>query len=94
LGENNTWENDMFAQYQMWDWNQTGANLRSFKSGHWKLVKDFKHPGMDELYNLEIDPDERTNLINSTDPEAVKQKKNLQKKMIEKMREIDDHVDV
>jgi choline-sulfatase len=83
-------DNDMFSQYKMWDWNQTGANLRSYKNGHWKLVKDFQHQNKDELYNLKTDPDERINLIKSNDPAVVRQKKMLKGKLLEKMKEIGD----
>lgn len=92
-GEKTDWDNDLFAQYKMWDWNQTGANLRSLKSGNWKLVKDFNHNNMDELYNLQHDPDERINLIDSDEMKTVRQKRVLEEKLLKKMGEIGDNAD-
>lgn len=57
------WNNDVFAQYQMAEWNQNGANLRAYRTPEWKLVRDLAHEGADELYYLPGDPTERTNLL-------------------------------
>lgn len=51
----------------MWNWHQTGAVLRTYRTPHWKLVRDFKHEDKDELYDLVNDPDESQNLIEYTD---------------------------
>jgi uncharacterized sulfatase len=89
-GEDTEWDNDLFAQYSMWEWNQNGAKLRTFRTPEWKLIRDFRHEGKDELYHLEEDPAETTNLIDSTDPAAQEMRKWLNEKLLERMRSIND----
>jgi len=89
-GKKPDWDNDLFAQYTMWPWHQTGAVLRTYRAKGWKLVRDFKHENMDELYDLRLDRDETRNLIDSSDPTAKKMANWLNLKMLAKMREIND----
>ena len=85
-GETSKWDNDLYAQYTM-----RGAGvMRSYKSGRWKLVRDFKHVIKDELYDLQNDPDEHVNLIDSPDPAVQQQHRLLNDKLIGKMRQIED----
>ena len=84
------WDNDFFAQYSMWDWHQTGAVLRTYRTPRWKLVRDFKHEGKDELYDLVNDPAETRNLINSPDRRVQKKRQSLNKKLLQSMRRIND----
>lgn len=86
----NHWDNDLFAQYEMWDWNQTGASLRTYRTPTWKLVRDFKKTVPDELYYLYEDPGERHNLINVNESQVQKHREMLNAKMLERMREIND----
>jgi uncharacterized sulfatase len=86
------WPGDLFSQYSMWDWHQNGAKLRSYRTPEWKLIRDYRHGGRDELYHLTADPDESVNLIRSEDRKAQKIKADLEKRLIECMREIDDPV--
>ena len=84
------WDNDFFAQYTMWPWNQTGAVLRCYRTPYWKLVRDFKHEGGDELYNLADDPEETRNLIGSSDAKIRQIRNVLNARLMKKMKEIND----
>ncbi len=89
-GRKVSWSNDLFAQYSMWDWNQTGAKLRTFRSGGWKMVRDFAETVDDELYHLEADPRETTNMMDSRDPVAEKMKLSLGRSMMAEMEKLGD----
>ena len=89
-GENISWNNDLFAQYKMWEWHQNGADLRCYRTRRWKLVRDFAHDDKDELYDLANDPAEAKNLINSPDPAVRKIRWLLDKRLLREMRRIND----
>jgi uncharacterized sulfatase len=89
-GKSIPWDNDLFAQYLMWDWHQTGANLRCYRTVRWKLVRDFKHEDKDELYDLVNDPAETNNLIDSADPAAQAQRELLNIRLLNAMRRVND----
>jgi len=89
-GKSIPWDNELFAQYSMWSWHQTGAVLRAYRTPKFKLVRDFKHAGKDELYDLVNDPAEKRNLINSPDPKIRNARKRLNKKLLAKMRSLND----
>ena len=84
------WNNDLFAQYSMWDWHQTGADLRCYRTARWKLVRDFKHKDKDELYDLANDPAETNNLIDSADYAILAHRQFLNTKLLKMMRRIND----
>ena len=52
------WNNDIFGQY---------LNLRTYRTHEWKLVLHYGNRKGDEFYNLVNDPDEKMNLIGSSD---------------------------
>ncbi|MDZ7721248.1 MAG: sulfatase-like hydrolase/transferase [candidate division KSB1 bacterium] len=89
-GRDIEWENDVFGQYDMWEWHQTGADLRTYRTNRYKLIRDFEHPDKDEFYDLINDPEERNNLIDSKNSEVRQAIEALQKQMNGKMKEIDD----
>lgn len=89
-GKKIRWDNDLFAQYSMWQWHQTGADLRCYRTVRWKLVRDFKHKGKDELYDLVNDPAETRNLIDSPNRVVQSQRQFLNTKLLNAMRRIDD----
>lgn len=89
-GRSIPWDNDFFAQYTMWPWHQTGAVLRCCRTRRWKLVRDFKHDGKDELYDLANDPAETNNLFNSPGLQIQSIRKRLNAKLLQKMRQIND----
>jgi uncharacterized sulfatase len=84
------WDNNLFAQYTMWNWHQTGAVLRAYRTPKWKLVRDFKHAGKDDLFDLVNDPDEKNNLIGSSDPQIKNIRDLLNTRLLQKMRLIND----
>ncbi|MHC4216075.1 MAG: sulfatase family protein, partial [Planctomycetota bacterium] len=86
LSKSIEWDNDLFGQYSM-----RGAGImRTYRTGKWKLVRDFKHFIKDQFYDLLNDPAENNNLIDSTNPDIQKQRELLDKKLVEKMKSIDD----
>ena len=89
-GETPEWEDDLFAQYSMWDWHQNGAKLRSYRTPEWKLIRDFRHEGKDELYDLKEDPSEHLNLIESLDPAVQHIREQLNTRLMAQMQAIND----
>jgi uncharacterized sulfatase len=89
-GKTIRWDNNLFAQYSMWDWHQTGADLRCYRTARWKLVRDFKHKDKDELYDLASDPTETNNLIGSADYIILARRQWLNTKLLKMMRRIND----
>jgi len=89
-GRDVEWDNGFFAQYSMWEWNQTGAKLRAYRSGGWKLVRDFAGTVGSELYNLEDDPGETTNLIDAGDTRAERMRTYLEREMLAQMERLGD----
>ena len=86
------WNNDLFAQYSMWDWHQTGADLRAYRTTQWKLVRDFNHADKDELYNLVDDPNESHNLMGNADITIRNIRDSLNEKLLASMQHISDPV--
>ncbi|MDQ8192937.1 sulfatase-like hydrolase/transferase [Coraliomargarita sp. SDUM461004] len=67
-GERSLTDRPIFGQYQMWDWHQTGAAMRSWRTNEWKLMLDLKETVPNEFYDLRNDPNEAINIYNSEDP--------------------------
>jgi uncharacterized sulfatase len=82
----------IYAQYSMRNFGR--SDLRMIKLDNWKLVKRFnlkaKAELTDELYNLEVDPGEQTNLINEVSNKSIYEK--LNKLMYSWMKDINDPV--
>jgi len=85
-GNATKWENDVFTQYSTK--HQSKTHMRCYRTPKWKLIRDYKNPQRDELYDLVNDPEETTNVI------KVAANKNiladLDKKLIEYMNSIND----
>ncbi|MEM7144406.1 MAG: sulfatase-like hydrolase/transferase [Verrucomicrobiota bacterium] len=64
------WDNTFYGEYSTLHQSQT--HMRCWRTNDYKLVRDFKNPERDEFYDLKNDPDETTNLIDTTD-ERLKQ---------------------
>jgi uncharacterized sulfatase len=84
------WDDDLFAQYSMWDWNQGGAQLRTYRTPEWKVVFDYKQIIQNELYHIVSDREEHCNRWNDPDPEVQRVKETLLGKMQTCMRKIKD----
>lgn len=85
-GESLEWNNDLYGEYSLL--HQARADLRMWRTREWKLIRDFKNPGKDELYHLAKDPAEMKNLIDVTDPDVKLKKESLEEQLLERMREI------
>lgn len=81
---------DFYAEYSTK--HQSSTHMRAYRTADWKLIRDFKNPGRDELYNLATDPGENTNLIHSSEPPAKDALQRLDTAIRSKMREINDPV--
>jgi len=89
-GESVSWDNDLYAEYSTKHQSQT--HMRMYRTPRWKLVRDFLNPERHELYDLESDPQETTNLIDRDTPEIQQVIQDLHAKILARMREIDDPV--
>jgi hypothetical protein len=56
----------------------------------WKLVRDFRNTGRDELYDLKNDPEEHRNLIGSPDARVQKMRKQLAESLLRMLAELGD----
>ncbi len=90
-GMNPKWDNDLYCEY---DQHTGGANvyMRSYRTAKWKLMVDFNNPGRGDLFNLENDPDELTNLFYSESSELKEVKQQLLNKILARMSEVEDSV--
>lgn len=82
------WNNDFYSEYSMINYAQ--AYLRSYRTQDWKLVKDFKNPDRDELYNISKDADENINMIYDSRTEIKEIIRILEHKITEKMEILND----
>lgn len=82
------WDDDVFAQYSTH--HQSKTQMRAYRTPKWKLMRDFLNPGRDELYDLQADPAESNNLIESTDPAVQQVKSELNAKLLERMKKLND----
>jgi uncharacterized sulfatase len=89
-GETAGWNNDFYAEYSTH--HQSRTHMRMYRTPEWKLIRDFLNPGRDELYNLKDDPAEVHNLIDSTDPNVQSIRKQLNERILAKMRDASDAV--
>jgi uncharacterized sulfatase len=84
------WDNDFYAEYSTRHQSQT--HMRMYRTSRWKLIRDFRNSGRDELYDLMGDPAEATNLIHSESAEVQQIVAELNQKILARMKLIDDPV--
>ncbi len=89
-GKKVPWDNDLYAEYSTR--HQSRTHMRCYRTPEWKLVRDFLNPGRDELYHLTVDPEERHNLIDATDPAIRAVVRALDKRILEHMEMLGDPV--
>lgn len=82
------WDDDVYSEYSMINYSR--ALMRSYRTTQWKLVRDYLNPERDELYDLRNDPEERHNLIHENSRETTMVIKQLDKKILGRMKEIND----
>jgi len=71
-GESVPWDNDLYGEYSQHHYVET--DLRMYRTPEWKLVRDFRNPGRDELYHLAADPEERVNLFYAREHYPVRER--------------------
>lgn len=86
--KNVKWDDDFYSEYSMIHY--ATALMRSYRTPKWKLVKDFLNPQRNELYDLKNDPEEHNNLFASKGSKIQSIIKDLDVKLKERMREIND----
>jgi len=86
--ETEDWNNEFYSEYDMINYAQ--SYMRSYRTDSWKLVKDFKNPDRDELYNIARDPKENINLIHDSRSEIKTKIKELEQIIKERMEKIGD----
>lgn len=84
------WNNDLYAEYSTHHQSQT--HMRMYRTPRWKLIRDFRNEGRDELYDLLDDPDEAKNLIHMDVPEVIQAIAELDDKILKAMKENEDPV--
>lgn len=82
------WDNEVFAQYSTK--HQSTTHMRCLRTPKWKLIRDFMNPERDELFDLQNDPEETTNVISS--PASTEVTAALHARLIQHMQSIDDPV--
>jgi uncharacterized sulfatase len=82
------WRTEFFGQYDLH--NLGLAYMRMLRTPEWKLVRHYHANELDELYDLQNDPGETKNLYRDERFRAVREQ--LQKRLEERMRAIDDPV--
>ncbi|MCA9077508.1 MAG: DUF4976 domain-containing protein, partial [Planctomycetaceae bacterium] len=67
-----------------------GADMRSYQTERWKLIRYFRGNRPDEFYDRVLDPSESTNLIESSVPMIESAIRQLDDKLKVAMQQIDD----
>jgi choline-sulfatase len=85
-GETVEWDNDLYGEFSQHHY--TEADLRMYRTPEWKLVRDFRIEGRDELYHLAEDPAESRNRIGDADVADIRER--LDAQLRTRMRELGD----
>ena len=80
------WPQDYYGEYHMI--NYVEADMRCYRTPEWKLIRDFKNEGRDELYHLKNDPGEAHNLIHESSPEIESIFQMMNQALLAKMNQI------
>jgi arylsulfatase A-like enzyme len=83
-------EDPFFAQYRMREDHAEGADMRSYQTERWKLVRFLRGRRGDELYDRRDDPGETLNLIESEAPAVPEARRALDAELATVMRTIGD----
>jgi len=82
------WRNEIFGQYDLH--NGGLAFMRMLRTNDWKLVRYYRANELDELYDLQNDPGELTNLYKNSKYLVIRS--GLQKRLDEGMKSINDPI--
>ena len=88
LGKKADWPNVCYGEYSTL--HQSKTHMRMIRTANWKLVRDFRNPERDELFDLKNDPAESQNVIKARKNAAVV--KELHGMILARMREVKDPV--
>ena len=89
-GKKIKWSDDAYGEYSTH--HQSVTHMRMWRTKRWKLVRDFMNPNRSELFDLMKDPAESKNVLNSKRPEVRKAVKDLDAKILTRMKQINDPV--
>ena len=87
-GKQVPWDDDLYAEYSMHHGATT--HMRTWRTPRWKFMKDFANPGREELYDLQDDPHEMTNLASAKGKLHIRTRERLLDKIRRKMQAIND----
>jgi uncharacterized sulfatase len=88
LGKKADWPNVCYGEYSTL--HQSKTHMRMIRTANWKLVRDFRNPERDELFDLKNDPAESQNVIKVGKNAAVV--KELHGMILKRMRAVNDPV--
>ena len=88
LGNKADWPNVCYGEYSTL--HQSKTHMRMIRTANWKLVRDFRNPERDELFDLKNDPAESQNVIKARQNVTVV--KELHGMILARMREVKDPV--
>ena len=86
LGDKADWPDVCYGEYSTH--HQSKTHMRMIRTSNWKLVRDFLNPERDELFDLQNDPAESSNVIAVKKNVAVV--KELHGMIVARMREVQD----
>jgi uncharacterized sulfatase len=89
-GQSPPGEADFFAQFRMREDHAEGADMRSYQTERWKLVRFLRGKRGNELYDRVSDPDEARNLFGSADLSVQDAIRTLDTKLAAAMKKIGD----
>lgn len=89
-GESGPKRDEVFGMYDLH--NGGLAYLRMIRTGRYKYIRHFRAKMMDELYDLEADPEEAQNLARRANPNARKVLTDLETRLTAWQKSIDDPV--
>jgi uncharacterized sulfatase len=87
-GEKAPWRDAVFAQYDLH--NGGLAYMRTIRTSRWHLIRHHFTNGLDELYDLEADPDEGRNLYKLPKYDGIRDE--LQRRLTQWQVSIDDPI--
>lgn len=82
------WSDEFYSEYSMREGST--VDMRCWRTPEWKLVIDYRHRDRDELFDLQQDPAEATNLIASEREDAQAAKVALEAKIVAQLQKIND----
>ena len=88
LGDKADWPDVCYGEYSTH--HQSKTHMRMIRTSNWKLVRDFRNPERDELFDLKNDPAESHNVIAAKKNATMV--KELHGMIVARMREVEDPV--